>query len=372
MLTPANIKNHHFQNAGRGFYKIGEVDDYIDQIVASYELVFRENRELIRKLNILASKIEEYRDDEESIRNAIVNAQRMASKLISDAKSEAESILDSAQMRAESADSITNARIKKKVDEVEAQIKDTFDKARLQAKQATDKAENDAKAVITDAKIKASEIIENAASSSRKQLAGIAKDIDSQQIILNKLKEESESFKTTIIKRYEDQIYLIKNISDIAIESINSSHTVREMPAGKSKVDEIIDSLFEEKISSFDKFTSTLGKEIDAEEISKASEIIFEDIYSSSDKSENFEIDYDDQETEDEVSSDDNDEIEDKISEIDEEIENSYMIGDENIDDLLKQFNDGSVTDEVGGFSIRDLTVENYDKTFEFEFVEDE
>ena len=129
MLTPANIKNHHFQNAGRGFYKIGEVDDYIDQIVASYELVFRENRELIRKLNILASKIEEYRNDEESIRNAIVNAQRMASKLISDAKSEAESILDSAQMRAESADSITNARIKKKVDEVEAQIKDTFDKA---------------------------------------------------------------------------------------------------------------------------------------------------------------------------------------------------------------------------------------------------
>lgn len=285
MLTPANIKNHYFQNVGRGFYKSEEVDEYIAQIASSYDLVFRENKELIRKLNILASKIEEYRNDEQRIKNAIINAQRMASKLISDARKESESIIEAAEVKAQSADSITNARIKKRIDEVELQIKETFDKARSQAKKATEKAENDAKAVITDAKIKASEIIENAAKTSKMQLSNIAQDIENQQSLLNKIKEESEVFKLALIKRYEDQIYLIKNMSYSAYDKIKENYSLSDKdfsPVSVSTVDEIVESIVKEKIDVFNDFSESLGKYMDEDEISTASELIFEDIYSSS------------------------------------------------------------------------------------------
>ena len=44
MLTPADIKNHQFQNLGRGYYKTEEVDSYIDEIYSSYSLVYNENK----------------------------------------------------------------------------------------------------------------------------------------------------------------------------------------------------------------------------------------------------------------------------------------------------------------------------------------
>lgn len=293
MLTPADIKNHQFQNLGRGYYKTEEVDSYIDEIYSSYSLVYNENKELIRKLNILASKIEEYRNDEQSIRNAIINAQRMSSKLIEEARKEAESIIEAAETKAKSADSITNVRIKKRIDEVEEMIKETFDRARSQAKMATQKAESDAKAVITDAKIKASEIIENAAKTSKRQLATIAEDINSQQSMLSKLKEESESFKNTMIKRYEDQIFLIRSISDFALNEIDESFSGNDpdSEATKSKVDEIIDALFSEKLSSFDEFSSKFTEDSYSDKSFSDSDMVFEDIYSNSDVGQTSESD---------------------------------------------------------------------------------
>lgn len=287
MLTPTNIKNHHFQNLGRGFYKTSEVDDYMHEVYTSYSLVFRENKELIRKLNILASKIEEYRDDEENIKNAIINARHMASKLIDEARKEAENIIDAAEMRAQSADSITNARIKKKIDEVELLIKDTFDKARLQAKRAAEKAESDANALVTDAKIKASEIIENAARNSKKQLSGICEEINAKQAVLNNLKEESEAFKKAIIKRYEDQIYLISHISDIAMDELESSfpHSSSEnADTNIDMIDDIINSLYNERISLFNNFSSSLEKIGEHNQTSDDSNIVFEDVYSSDER----------------------------------------------------------------------------------------
>lgn len=293
MLTPADIKNHQFQNLGRGYYKTEEVDSYIDEIYSSYSLVYNENKELIRKLNILASKIEEYRNDEQSIRNAIINAQRMSSKLIEEARKEAESIIEAAETKAKSADSITNVRIKKRIDEVEEMIKETFDRARSQAKMATQKAESDAKAVITDAKIKASEIIENAAKTSKRQLATIAEDINSQQSMLSKLKEESESFKNTMIKRYEDQIFLIRSISDFALNEIDESFSGNDpdSEATKSKVDEIIDALYAEKLSSFDEFSSKFTEDSYSDKSFSDSDMVFEDIYSNSDVGQTSESD---------------------------------------------------------------------------------
>ena len=77
MLTPAQVRNHQFSASGRGTYRAAEVDDFFASVCDSYEQMFRENGELLKKIGLLADKVEEYKSDEDNIREALLTAQRM-------------------------------------------------------------------------------------------------------------------------------------------------------------------------------------------------------------------------------------------------------------------------------------------------------
>ena len=57
-----------------GGYDKEEVNALLAQIVESYQAVYDENKELYRKMEILAGKIEEYRNEEDSIKTALITA----------------------------------------------------------------------------------------------------------------------------------------------------------------------------------------------------------------------------------------------------------------------------------------------------------
>ena len=89
MLTPAKIKNHHFEIAGKNAYKAQSVDEFFEIVADSYDQMFRENGELVRKISALAETIDAYKSDEDNIRAALVNAQRMADQIIKEAQAKA-------------------------------------------------------------------------------------------------------------------------------------------------------------------------------------------------------------------------------------------------------------------------------------------
>ena len=74
MMTLEDIRNVAFSR-GRG-YRAEEVDDFIDECVAAMEQLVRENDVVNQKMKVLADKLAEYRNDEDSIRSALLNAQR--------------------------------------------------------------------------------------------------------------------------------------------------------------------------------------------------------------------------------------------------------------------------------------------------------
>ena len=78
MLTPDRIKEKVFPTTGRGSYRSEDVDMFMSEVAASYEQMFKENGDLVRKISILAKKVEEYRADEESLKMALLNAQKLA------------------------------------------------------------------------------------------------------------------------------------------------------------------------------------------------------------------------------------------------------------------------------------------------------
>lgn len=80
MITPNDIKDKILSTASHG-YNVDETNAFLDEIAESYSAIYAENKELYRKMEILASKIEEYREEEDSIKSTLITAQKAADQL---------------------------------------------------------------------------------------------------------------------------------------------------------------------------------------------------------------------------------------------------------------------------------------------------
>ncbi len=230
MLTPNKIKGYQFQQAGRGTYKSEEVDDFLGQVVDSYEQVFKENGELVKKLNILATKLNEYRKEEGNISKALVNAQSFIDKMIDEANKESKKIVAEAEARAKNVDAITNAKIKVMVDEVEGRMRIAYDKAMAQAKSAKEDAYRESEILILEAKEKAektvddaravaSVIISDATKEAEKESTFLKNEIEREKSVLDNLKMTSAQFKNELVVLYERQIKSVEQIPDYRLDS---------------------------------------------------------------------------------------------------------------------------------------------------------
>ncbi len=92
MLTPMDIHNHEFKKAFRG-YSENDVDDFLDQIVADYEKLIRENEQLKEQLSRNDKEIDQYKRLEKNLQDTLVVAQKTAEEVVSAAKKNSEEIL---------------------------------------------------------------------------------------------------------------------------------------------------------------------------------------------------------------------------------------------------------------------------------------
>lgn len=99
MYTPEEIRNIEFTRA-RG-YKASEVDPFIDKCADTVEALLKEKEELTKKLEVLADKLVEYRNEEDSIRSALLSAQRLGDTVVREANHKASLILEDANIKAE-------------------------------------------------------------------------------------------------------------------------------------------------------------------------------------------------------------------------------------------------------------------------------
>lgn len=96
MLTPLDIQNKEFKKAMRG-YKETEVDSFLDEIIADYEKIYRENIELKDKIASLNEEIEKYTNLEETLKNTLIVAQNTAEEVTANARKESELIIKEAK-----------------------------------------------------------------------------------------------------------------------------------------------------------------------------------------------------------------------------------------------------------------------------------
>ena len=120
MLTPLDIHNQEFRVVLRG-YSQNEVDDFLDKVVADFEALLKQNAEFKEELDELRERIEQYRQLETTLHNALVVAQGTAEEVKENARKEAQLIVREAEDEASRRLRTGEARLRE-LDEQAAQL----------------------------------------------------------------------------------------------------------------------------------------------------------------------------------------------------------------------------------------------------------
>ncbi len=196
-MNAKEIAAKKFEKATFG-YKPEEVDEYLRDLALAYAKVVKEKEESEAKIVKLVEKINEYRNDEDAIKDALLFAQKQGNKIVADAKTEAESIVKEAQDKYDAmVAEIAGDCEKIKVQEVE--------KVRTAIKEENDKLN----AVVAASKTQ----------------------IEMQSDKLAKLKTEVTSFKKTLISLLAEQTKLAISLPELTDEQIEEIMHTAPAPA---------------------------------------------------------------------------------------------------------------------------------------------
>lgn len=212
MITPSQIREKKISTVESGGYDRDEVNELLLDIIESYEAIFDENKELYRKMEVLANRIEEYRADEDSIKTALITAQKMASQVTREAKEKADkSLADSA---ASAQQTVVDA--KEKADKIIGEAREYVAGLTKEKAQAADEIVSEAQKKANEAIDSARVVAGNALLQARKLAGEIVnkakaeKDYHSE--IVSKLRDESKDFRATLVGLYEAQLDKLKDM----------------------------------------------------------------------------------------------------------------------------------------------------------------
>ena len=204
MLTPDRIKEKVFPTTGRGSYRSEDVDMFMSEVAASYEQMFKENGDLVRKISILAKKVEEYRADEESLKMALLNAQKLADKIVAEAKETAANEV---------------ASVKGETDKLRAD-------AVADAQALETNAKNESESMIANAQAEADRILADANREANEILGNINRKVTHESLVYEMIQKEASEFKSKLIAMYREHITLINDLPEIVDEQLDAEEAV--------------------------------------------------------------------------------------------------------------------------------------------------
>lgn len=191
-MNAKEILNKQFEKSTFGGYKMDEVDDFLKEVAAEFAELQKNNSELERKLEVLADKIREYREDEDALRDALLIAQKQGNAIVAESKAAAEKLTK--------------------------ETKEKVDKLLAESKTKSEKMISDANEYSAKTKSEADTVAENTINSANNRAAEIKAAMDKQQSIqeniLQQTRKEVREYTEKILSAYNSQIELIKGMPE--------------------------------------------------------------------------------------------------------------------------------------------------------------
>ncbi len=255
MLTPDRIKEKTFQTTGRGSYRAEDVDSFLNELSVSYEQMFKENTDLIKKISILAKKVEEYRAEEDSLKMALLNAQKLADRIVAEAKETAANEI---------------ASVKEETDKLRADAASDAAALELNAQNESnallESSRNEADEILTSAKAEAEKLVADANATSKEILGGINRKVTKESLVFEMMQKESTIFKQRLVSMYKEHINLINKLPEIVDEKLDQE----EAEAEAAEVAEAVEAEAVEE--------TTVVEEMPAVEVVQEENVIAEEV----------------------------------------------------------------------------------------------
>ena len=100
MFTPQQIDQISFGRSTFGGYDMQQVDEFLEPLTEDYVTLYKENALLKSKMRVLVGKLEEYRKNEASMKDAVINAQKTCDKMVAEAEAKCAKMLSQASAAA--------------------------------------------------------------------------------------------------------------------------------------------------------------------------------------------------------------------------------------------------------------------------------
>lgn len=232
MMTPSELREYEFKGAGRNAYKADDVDIFFGEVAVAYEKLFRENAELVKRVSLLADRLEQFKHDEDQIKQAVIGAQKAADIIVK----EAENSVEDSKIEAEA----ILAAAKGEADIIKSDAeKQAIADSDLLLSIARDKAEE----IINKAKEEAHGILIEANDSAKDTVGAATRTITSESIHYEMLKKEVSDFRASILAQYKAHIEMISKLPELAVEEAEKK-IVEECDDGESCAsDDIVEEI---------------------------------------------------------------------------------------------------------------------------------
>lgn len=191
-MTMNEIKGKKFSVEKRGGYSAAEVDSFLREVCAYIDGLYNEKNDLLKKMEVLASKIEEYRQDEDSIQEALLGAQRLGRQVLNEAKDKAQTLEKASQEKADQMVSLATSESEKLINDSKKISQELLLKAKTESQRMINEAQEKADAVYRNTRY----------------------DIEKEQAKLSRMQKEVAAFKVQLLGMYQKHLDLIKDLPE--------------------------------------------------------------------------------------------------------------------------------------------------------------
>ncbi len=236
------LRTRRFSPAGKGGYKAGEVDEFLDALYKEYSSFISNYKTLKDRLDICKKAIEEYDEQKASIATALITAQTTAEKQMNEARVFADELIKKATAEADEllslkqteADAYYFDRTHDAIEQVkalEAKIEDLQKRYAELSEEYIGEATRKAAEIIAEAKRQAAEIIAEANAKAAEIESASEKKLGETAAQLTNVKAAFDSFKKQLHQAVDSAMPQFDEITfdaEVDVSEINDKYEEKE------------------------------------------------------------------------------------------------------------------------------------------------
>lgn len=243
MISANELRKVQLSSSENG-YDTQQVNAVIEEAAKTIDAYVNENKELYRKMEILAKKIEEYREEEDSIKAALITAEKMAEQIRRESNEKASALILESEKTAKN--NITEAQEKadKVISEAREYASSVIKEKNEQAAEIMANAEKKANDAINSSKIVAQNILDQAKEISDDLVSKSKDEKEAYEHLVTALKSDAEAFISNLKALYSNQLSVLEQ-AKLESDSPEAEEKKENINSLQNEVDSLIGEMKE-------------------------------------------------------------------------------------------------------------------------------